>query len=204
MLFRKSLIRIRAEYNRNPRRLFAYSWGATLVCVLLTLAADLFIPFGGAWNVIRTVILVPSCVSFFVAAYALSLFFHYSRKRSDPNWVPFRSRLSPMWRRRVAMVIGAIMLVLVYANGFRVGYTLISSITVSMVIALFAFIRTTREEANREEFNIPDARDTTYQRRAQEAEAAREAARRARIERRKTGSKKVADKKKATSNEGGN
>lgn len=162
MIFRKFLVRIRKEYNENPKRLFIVSLISTIIFAGVGILADLFLPFSGIGNVVRSIILIPTSVSMFVLGYAISLFFHYARTNQDPNWVPFRLRLSPSWRRRLSAIIAAVMFVIIYANGFRVGYTPTSSVFVAIGIALFAFMRTTKEEAAREEFNIPDVRDVRY------------------------------------------
>ena len=162
MAFRKFLVRIRREYHQNPKRLFIGSFLSTLIFVGLGLLADAFLPFESFGNVVRSIVLIPTSISMFVLGYAISLFMHYARVSSDPNWTPYRLRLSPSWRRRVSAVVGAMMFVVIYANGFRVGYTPTSSVAVAIAIALFAFMRTTKEEAAREQFDIPDVRDVKY------------------------------------------
>lgn len=163
MLFRKFLVRIRKEFNTNKGRLYGYSSGVLCAFIAFGIAADGLLPFSGLWNVLRTIILVPTAVSAFVFGYAISLELHFRRIANDPDWKPFRMRFSPTWRRRISAIIAAFAIVFVYANGYRIGYTLVSSLFVSVIIGIFAFLRTTRDEARREEFNIPDTRDTNYE-----------------------------------------
>lgn len=184
MPFRKLLVRIRREYNQNPRRLFLWGALAVLLGTGISIALDLFIPFGSWGNLVRALFLVPYAGALFILGYAVSLYLHYARVSGDPNWVPYRLRMSPTWRRRISAIVGALMFVAIYANGFRIGYTAISSIFVAITLALFAFMRTTKEEAAKEELNIPDIRDTRYQQEIRKREEAREQAQRERAHRR--------------------
>jgi len=162
MLFRKSLVRIRKEYNTNKKNLFIYSSVISAFFIAVSFLVDAFVPFDNLWNILRTVILIPTSASLFVLFYSVGLIRHYSLLQNDPEWKPFRMRVSPSWRRRISAIVAAIGFIAVYANGYRIGYTLVSSLFVVLIIALFAYMRTTRDEAQREEFNIPDPRDTQY------------------------------------------
>lgn len=162
MIFRKFLVRIRKEYNENFKRLLIVSVVGTVLFSGIGLLVDFLMPFEGLGNVVRSLVLIPTSLSMFILGYAIGLFLHYGRMRTNPQWVPFRMRMSPSWRRRISAIVAAVMFVLIYANGFRVGYTPSSSIFVAIGIALFAFMRTTREEAAREKFDIPDVRDVKY------------------------------------------
>lgn len=185
MLFRKFLVKLRKEFNTNKGRLFGYSSGVLFAFTAFGIATDGLLPFNGLWNVLRTVILIPTAVSAFVFGYAISLELHYRRIANDPDWKPFRMRFSPTWRRRISAIAAAFAIVFVYANGYRIGYTLVSSLFVSVIIAIFAFLRTTRDEAKREEFNIPDTRDTNYETHRRKLAADRVAAQRRREEEKK-------------------
>lgn len=169
MLFRKFLIRIRKEYNTNRRKLFLYSTIISAVCLGLTFIVDFFLPFSGIGTIIRSILLIPTSAALFILVYALSLILHYS-KMEDPEWVPFRSRFSPTWRRRISMIVAAILFVIMYANGTGIGYTALSSFIVMIVIALFAFMRLTKEEEEREKYDLPDARDVQYESRLKQLE----------------------------------
>jgi pimeloyl-ACP methyl ester carboxylesterase len=185
MLFRKFLVRIRKEFNTNKGRLFGYSFGVLCAFIAFGIAADGLLPFNGLWNALRTIILIPTSLSAFVLGYAISLELHYRKIANDPEWRPYRSRFSPTWRRRISAIAAAFAIVFVYANGYRIGYTLVSSLFVSVVIAIFAFLRTTQDEAKREEFNIPDSRDTNYETHRRKLAADRLAAQKRREEEKK-------------------
>lgn len=179
LFFRKFLVRIKREYNTNSKRLFLYSILSSLLFVGIGLLVDAFVPFNSWGNLIRTLILIPTSLSLFILGYGISLYQHYKKIDTDPYWVPFRARLSPTWRRRAALIVAAVLLVGIYANSQTIGYTPVSSLFASIGIAMVAFIRTTKEESRREEFDIPDERDVRYDQQLKKIEASRaEAARR--------------------------
>jgi len=175
MFFRKALVRIRKEYNTNKKKLFLYSGSATIIAIIIGALLDALLPFESWANVIRSLVLIPSSISIFVFGYSISLMLHYRKIDQDPEWTPFRMRMSPTWRNRISIVIGALMFVLIYANGFSIGYTFISSTFVAIAIGLFAFMRTTQAEKARNEFDIPDARDVNYDKKFNELTKTREA-----------------------------
>lgn len=163
IFFRKFLVRIRKEYNTQRRRLFILSGISTVVFILIGCVLDWILPFSGLFNVVRSIVLIPTAISMFVLMYSISLVFHYAREAANKDWVPYRLRFSPTWRRRISAVVGAVMIVLVYANGFRIGYTAVSSLFVAVALALLTFMRTTNDENTREKLNLPDSRDLKYQ-----------------------------------------
>ena len=162
MLFRKALLTLRRLYRTNTKNYFAYSISFTVLMAAITTAVDALVPFEGAWNILRSVLLVPTAVALFATAYGIGLYLHFRKTATDDEWVPFRARFSPAWRTRIALIVGAVLLVLIYALGQQPGYTLVSSVFGAIIIALFAFLRRTRDEAAREEYNIPDIRDTRF------------------------------------------
>lgn len=174
-MLRTALIRLRREFNDNPKR-FAIVVGTMFgVSLLISLLLDAFTPFGGIAMIARSFLLIPLGASAFAGAYIIGLLMHRTRVANDEGWVPFRMRYSPMWRRRIAALIAAILVVVMYASGFRIGYTFTAGLVVAAVIALLAFIRTTREEAAREAMNIPDSRDVKIDKFQKERDALRSA-----------------------------
>lgn len=175
-MLRKGLIRLRKEYNTRLIRLIVTGGVVFLVCAVAGFLVDSYLPFTGWWNALRSAILIPLSLSIFVLGYTLSIHLHRKRVEEDPAWVPFRSRFTLRWRRRMAAIAAAFLFVLVYGAGYSIFYTLVSSVFVSMGIALFAFIRPSREESLREELEIPDARDLRYDERLAKVKAEREKA----------------------------
>lgn len=178
LTLRKFLIRLRSEYDSDPKRLFTYAILAVLLTALFSTLVDLFLPFGGISNIFRSLLLVPTSISIFVLSYSVSLSFHFKQMNNDPGWKPYRSRFSPMWRRRISIVVVAILLVMAQGVSRNAGYTLASSLLGAILISLLAFIRTSKEESAREELDIPDSRDVVYdaQKRKFERERARKKA----------------------------
>jgi len=159
--FRKFLTFLRKGTNTQGRAYF-YRWGAVaLVAITGSILVDLFVPFGAWWNLIRTVILVPLSVSLFAVGYGISLILHRMRS-TDPNWQPYRTRFSPLWRMRISAIVGALALVMVYAAGESPVFTLLSSFLLAVGLALVAFMRRTSQELKREKLGIPDSRDVSY------------------------------------------
>lgn len=159
--FRKFLTYLRKNYNTKGKGYF-YLWGSILFAsAIVATLVDAFLPFGAWWNLIRTVVLVPLSVSIFAVGYAIGLFLHYT-KRTDPKWVPYRLRFSPMWRLRISAIVGAAALLMVYASSESLFFTFFSSAVISVGLALVAFIRQTSEEMKRDKLGIPDARDVNY------------------------------------------
>jgi hypothetical protein len=173
MFFRKFLVWCRRQYNLNRKNTLIKLISAFVFFAASSIVVDIYLPFGSIWMYLRTLLLIPISVSIFIIFYFLSLYLHDRKVSTDENWVPYRMRFSPSWRRRISAIVGALIFVFIYATGFRPGYTLVSSILASIVIALFAFMRTTKSEATREELNIPDLRDIKYNERKAELEAER-------------------------------
>lgn len=173
-MLREVLIRIRKEFNTNTNRFFVITGATFAVSLIVSLLLDALTPFSGVAMVARSMLLIPLGGSIFALGYVVSLLLHRARVREDDTWIPFRLRFSPSWRRRISLIVGAFLVVVMYSSGFRIGYTLTAGTVVAIVIALFAFMRTTREEAARESMNIPDSRDIRYKRQMKERERVRE------------------------------
>lgn len=172
-MLRKGLIRLRREYNTRLPRFLLVVGGVLVLSVTAGFLVDSFLPFSGWWNALRSLILIPLSLSLFSLGYVYSIYKHNKKMENDPHWVPYRSRFTLLWRRRIAAIIAAVLFVLVYGSGFSIFYTLISSVFVALGIALFAFIRPNREESLREELSIPDARDLRYDEHVKKLQAER-------------------------------
>lgn len=80
----------------------------------------------------------------------------------NPEWMPYRSRFSPSWRRRIAIISGAFLFVIGLGLQPGVGYTFTASVVAAFALGLFAFIRMTKKETQRAALEIPDARDLAF------------------------------------------
>lgn len=173
-MLRTILIRIRREYNTNLKRLLQVAIAVFLVAAVVGFVLDSTLPFTGLWNVLRSLVLIPLAASIFTLGYSYAIFLHRQRVATDPDWVPFRMRFSFKWRRNISAIIAAVIFVFIYGAGHSVAYTLISSIFVALIFALFAFMRSTHEENVLEKLGVPDTRDLqydNYKKKLQEARA---------------------------------
>lgn len=162
ILLRRSLVWLRDEFDERRKDLLVKVFVAVLVCGLVTVLVDTLLPFGGIPNLLRSLLLVPTSIAIFSLAYVASLWLHGQRMEHDEDWVPYRARFSPSWRRRIAVVLAALLLVLAQAIEPGPAYTFTSSILGAIIIATMAFLRTSKQEASREELGIPDSRDVIY------------------------------------------
>lgn len=161
-MLRKALVRIKKENANNKARLLQYAGGVFIAAALAGVLLDVFAPFSGIWNLLRSLVLVPLSASVFVLGYTLSLHMNKQQSQKNPDWVPYRMRFSQKWRRNISAIIAAVIFVFIYGTGFSPVYTLVSSCFVAIIIGLFVFMRATTAEANRDKLGIPDTRDLQY------------------------------------------
>lgn len=173
-MLRQALIRIRKEYNTNLKRLLQVAGGVFLLSAILGFVLDIYAPFTGFWNVLRSIVLIPLSSSIFVLGYTYATYLHRRKTLVDRDWVPYRMRFSQKWRRNISAIIAAVIFVLIYGTGFSIAYTLVSACFVALIFSLLVFMRATREEQTREKLGVPDTRDLqydAYKRKLQEARA---------------------------------
>lgn len=185
MFLRKVLIKIRKMYNTQPKKLFGWSGAVTFVLIVIGVLLDWLLPWTFWAQCIRGLVVIPMSVSMFTLGYSFSLFLHYSKLEVDPDWQPYRLRYSVKWRRRIALIVGAVLFILMYSSNFGIAYTLTAGIFLSAIIGIFSFIRTTKNEENREQLGLPDNRDTRYDENMKKLEKQREQAKIDKEERRK-------------------
>lgn len=175
-ILRQLLVKIRSWYYSDERRKVIQKLIAVLaIATIAGFALDLFTPFSGLWTVGRSLILIPIATTAFMLGYMLTLGMNDRQKEKDPRWLPMRQRYSPRRRVQIAIVGGAVLLVMVYALAPIPGYTLIASLIVSVGIALISFTRRTLKETRQADLGLPDSRDADYNRVVDQAKARREA-----------------------------
>lgn len=162
LTFRKILIWIKKQTNTNDKKFYILSSAVFIVFASLSIVLDYFTAFSGIWMLLRALILIPITISLFLLGYGISYKIHKSQVRKNPDWVSIRERFSPTWRNRISIIIGAALIVIAYASQQKVGYTIVSSVILAIVIGLFAFMRKTTEEKRRQELGIADLRDIQY------------------------------------------
>lgn len=174
MPFRKFLIWIRDKQRADAKNLYFYCVAGFLAFGIISLLVDSFVPWDGWWTLIRSALLVPLTMFGFVGLYALSLDLSERKQLEtqgrEDQWVPFRLRYSPKWRRNISLIIGAVVVVIAYASEQFVGYTLASSLIAILALALIAFCRLTRTENKRAELKIFDPRDSMFEERMKQYE----------------------------------
>lgn len=172
MIFRRALVQFRKWANEDFKKNLLKFGSLFLVAVAAGILVDIFLPFGAWWNVLRSAILAPTALFGFISFYMIAVILSQRQVAGNPNWVTYRARWSPTWRRRIGIILGAVLFVMVYAVGFQPGYTLISSFIVMSFAAIFAFVRMTQKEIDRAELGAPDPRDHIARKAVSERQAA--------------------------------
>lgn len=162
MPFRKALVWIRSHYLDHPKELFLYSVAAIIVTGAISVLADFMISWEQWGILVRSLLAIPTAAAIFILGYGLTLTYVDYRVAKDPEYKTWRQRLSPLMRQRVAMLIGAVLFVFMFAVAQKPGYTFAASVIVALVVGLFAFIRKTSREITRENIGLPDARDAAF------------------------------------------
>lgn len=160
---RKYLLWLRKEFYNDK---FFFSIKILSVAFVLGAAnffTDRYLPTGSWWNVIRTVELIPTAIAIFNILYLITVLSSINRLQNDESYIPIRMRFSYSWRLRIAAMIGALLLVLIFATNEGPAYTFSSSIIGAFIIAVVAFIRPTKEELQRSQLGIPDLRDIRFE-----------------------------------------
>lgn len=180
MTLRKFLIWIRDKHRQDPKNLYFYCTVGFLVFAIISVVVDTYVPWDGWWMMVRSAMLFPLIGFGFVGFYSLSLDLNVRKQKAarenEENWVPYRLRYSPKWRRNVSLIIGALMLVVMYAADYFVGYTIFASVLAIIAVGMVAFCRLTRAENRRAEQKVPDPRDSMFEERMKQYERAKKRA----------------------------
>lgn len=163
LTFRKILIWIKRKTNTDAKNLYIINGSIFIISAILSIIFDMLTPSDGIWMLLRLIFLAPITSTLFILSYSLSYSTHNKMIINNPEWLSFRDRFSPSWRNRISIIIGAVLIVVAYASSPEMtGYTLISSVLLTVVVNLLAFIRKTTTEKEREELGIEDLRDIEY------------------------------------------
>lgn len=164
---------IRRVYNTVPNTLAIYGFGSIALLSLIALALDRFLPFSLWWNVLRAFIAIPLAAAFFIVGYAQAIASHEKKVAEDSDWISYRERYSPTVRRRISLIIAALLVVAAYASSGTPFYTMVTAGILAIAMGLFAFMRLTRKEKIDEKYDLPDPRDVNYERRFKELQKER-------------------------------
>lgn len=177
-MLRQALINIRKISKGNRQKYFAVTGTALAILIGIAVIIDSLLPFEGWLTLLRSALVIPISLLMFSFGYALSVFLYEMQMQKNDDWVPFRLRFSLNWRRRIAIIAGAIIFLFIYATSPSPLYTTMSSAYIAIILAVLAFIRPTNAESIREELNIPDVRDIKYEEHMKNVQKDREKARR--------------------------
>lgn len=162
------LVMLRKQYNTNFKQFFTVTGISLVVFIVIAALIDIFTPFTQLFMVLRSLMLIPGSLLFFSLLYNVSIFLSNVMKARDPQWIPFRFRLSYAWRVRIAIVAAVFLIVLIYGGEFDAAYTARSALYASLFLSLLAFIRMTSKEADLRKYGIPDPRDIENKRKTYE------------------------------------
>lgn len=159
-MLRSFLVQIRKAFYEDQTKALTRTSIVAAILLAIGTAMDFTLPYGPWWNTLRAAVVLPTGIVSFIVAYMISLRMHDKRIREDSEWEPYRTRFSPRWRQRISAIIGAVLLVAIYAASDGVGYSITATAVVVVVIGLLAFLRMTRKEQLRSDYSVPDPRDT--------------------------------------------
>lgn len=134
-----------------------------LALIVVSVLVDIFLPFNSITQFVRAGIALVLALLIFSVGYLLSIDGHYKKRIADKDWTPYRLRWSYIFRRNFAFIGGAFLIVFMFGTSHSPVYTLLSCLYLASGIALFAFVRKTREEKTMEDYGIDDLRDKEFQ-----------------------------------------
>lgn len=176
MIFRKALMRIRRMYYTDLKRSLVIALLGFLVLGAASVALDILLPFESWFNFLRSALLIPLSLIVFTLGYWITCWRVDAKRALDPEYMTLREKVSPMWRRRFAIIAAAVALLLAYTSMDTVGMTVSGSFVVALVIGAVTFARMTTTEKKRESIGVPDKRDLAYNSNLEERRRKREIA----------------------------
>ena len=147
-----------------------------LVLGAASVALDILLPFESWFNFLRSALLIPLSLIVFTLGYWITCWRVDAKRALDPEYMTLREKVSPMWRRRFAIIAAAVALLLAYTSMDTVGMTVSGSFVVALVIGAVTFARMTTTEKKRESIGVPDKRDLAYNSNLEERRRKRELA----------------------------
>lgn len=136
----------------SPKEEVIKKWAISSVLAIAIVVAANFIPFGGSF--VQAFFCVPSAV---VLYFVLAGFNH--RNHFEKDTPTKREEYSPARRRKLALILAAILVVVTAFGSTILPYTVGGTLMIMGVLALLNFVRLTPEEQIREEEGLLDPRD---------------------------------------------
>lgn len=161
-LLNKYVDYLRKQYFENLKATVIKVIIALIALIAITCVFDFFAPFESFYNFIRAFIVAGGSVVVFSIGYLVTFFISQSNRQKDRDYTPIKERFSPSWRRRIGIIVAALLFGVIYSTSQTVVYSLVNSFVVATVIALVLFLSMTEEEVDREYYGVPDVRDNVY------------------------------------------
>lgn len=180
---RKQLIKIKKIYHTDMKNTIIKMLIVFIMSSIIGVMIDIFLPFNGLFNILRTVLLIPIAISGFVLFYIVSLKIHDDRVKNEPGWVSYRNKIPLMQRYQISAVASVTLLCVILVNGQTVGYTFLSAMFLILLLAIGAFIRKTKEENHRARFGILGKAEIEYRKQLEAHEDALTIAKKNKLER---------------------
>jgi L-asparagine transporter-like permease len=141
----------------------------SIILIAVGVVVDIFAPFNFWINTIRAIIALANAILIFSILYILSVNSMYRRMDKDANYKPIRQRMTYLERRNLSIFFGiGLFIILLMSSQHTPAYTFINSGIFVGVIAIFAFLRTSRDEFLRDKYGVPDSRQIAFNKQVEE------------------------------------
>lgn len=161
MYVRLLLMKIRQTYYNSEKwaKYKPKGIAAMAILVVASILLDALIPFNPFTNLIRGAVAIALGFIVYTFLYIYSL--NRTRAKADDyDYAPLRKKFSYEQRKNLSYLAGGIVFALtLVSSGESLFFTLSSSISIAMIIAILAFVRTSREEFIMAEYKVKDPRD---------------------------------------------
>lgn len=161
-LIQKYINYLRKSYFSNFKSISIKSSIALVLFIITGVLIDVFIPFNIWGNTIRAFLVAFGGFAAFTFCYLIGFFLYQSRRNKIDNYVKIKDRFSPSMRRRIAIVIFAVLMASIISTGKTPLYSTVNYFIIASIVALIVFVSMSDEEEDREYYGIPDSRDKVY------------------------------------------
>lgn len=161
-LIQKYINYLRKSYFSNFKSISIKSSIALVLFIITGVLIDVFIPFNAWGNTIRAFLVAFGGFAAFTFCYLIGFFLYQSRRNKIDNYVKIKDRFSPSMRRRIAIVIFAVLMASIISTGKTPLYSTVNYFIIASIVALIVFVSMSDEEEDREYYGIPDSRDKVY------------------------------------------
>lgn len=161
-LLQKYINYLRKSYFSNFKTIAIKTSIALTLFIISGVLIDIFVPFNAWGNTLRAVLVAFGGFVAFTFCYLIGFFLYQVRRNKTDNYTKIKDRFSPTMRRRIAIVVFAILMAAIISTGKTPAYSTINYFIVASIVALVLFVSMSEEEEDREYYGIPDSRDKVY------------------------------------------